>query len=208
MSNVDRLEIFGPYTTAERDALFLNINPQPYYMIFNSDTAQFEFWDGSGWQTVPSNGPTFEFVEIMSALTVRGSSNLGDSGADITTITGFLESTKMAGVLLEKQGDDTVAANDLDLGGGGNPDANAFEITGATQINAIKTTGWQNGALLTLLFASTPTVKHNTAGGAGTSPILFSGAVDFVASAGDTLTLRLTEIGGVQAWREISRAVI
>ena len=104
----------------------------------------------------------------------------------------------------EAQGADVASANDLTLG----TDGNTFEITGVTQINAITIADWQNGSAVKLLFTSTPTVKHNTAGGAGTVPILLAGAVDFVASAGDTLTLLLSEIGGVQAWRETGRAVI
>ena len=102
------------------------------------------------------------------------------------------------------QGVDVASANDLTLG----DDGNVFEITGATQINAITNTNWPSGSTITLLFSSTPTVKYNTAGGASTSIILLAGAVDFVASAGDTLALCLCEIGGVGAWREIGRAVI
>lgn len=102
-----------------------------------------------------------------------------------------------------KQGSDVASANDLTLG-----DGNTFEITGTTQINAITTTNWQNGAEVNLLFTSNPTVKHNTAGGANTSPILLSGSADFAASSGDILTLLLSEIGGTRAWREKSRTVI
>lgn len=105
--------------------------------------------------------------------------------------------------ILGFQGADTAAANDLTL-----PKGNSVEITGATQINAIVTTGWTLGSIVTLIFASTPTVKHNTAGGAGTAVILLAGAADFVASAGDTLTLIYSEQGGTNAWREFSRAVI
>jgi len=102
------------------------------------------------------------------------------------------------------QGADVASANDLTLGFGGD----SFEITGTTQINAIATATWQNGSMITLLFTSTPTVKHNTAGSTGTAVILLAGAADFVATAGDTLSLILSEIGGVQAWRETSRAII
>lgn len=106
--------------------------------------------------------------------------------------------------LNDAQGADVASANDLTLG----TDGNVFEITGTTQINAITTASWQNGALVTLLFTGSLTVKHNTAGGAGTARILLAGAADFSATAGDTLSLRLSEIGGTQAWRETGRAVI
>jgi len=102
------------------------------------------------------------------------------------------------------QGADVVAANNLVLG----TDGNTFEITGATQINLLSNLSWQNGAKITLLFASTPTVKHAQATSTTNITILLAGAADFVASAGDTLSLVLSEIGGTQAWREISRAVI
>jgi hypothetical protein len=82
--------------------------------------------------------------------------------------------------VLQSQGADVASANDLTLGG----DGNTFEITGNTQINAITTANWQNGALITLLFTSNPTVKHNTAGGAGTAVMLLAGAADFGATAG------------------------
>lgn len=112
--------------------------------------------------------------------------------------------SRFDGRMLQNQGADVASANDLTLGS----DGNVFEITGTTQINAITTSGWQNGSRITLLFTANPTVKHNTAGGAGTAVMLLAGAVDFTATAGDTLTLILSEIGGTQAWREAGRAVI
>lgn len=127
--------------------------------------------------------------------------------AGTETISGvwtFSSRLLMTGRLEAGQGADVAAANDLTLGA----DGNVFEITGTTQINAITTATWQNGSYITLLFASNPTVKHNTAGGAGTAVMLLAGAADFASTAGDTLTLVLSEIGGTQAWREVARAVI
>jgi hypothetical protein len=108
-----------------------------------------------------------------------------------------------AGRFQEKQGADVASANDLTLG----VDGSVFEITGATQINAITTTNWQNGGKITLLFTSNPTVKNNTAGGASTAVILLAGGADFAATSGDVLTLVYAEIGGTSAWREVSRSV-
>jgi hypothetical protein len=102
------------------------------------------------------------------------------------------------------QGLVVASANDLVLGNVGS----VFEVSGTTQINAIKTAGRSDGAVVTLLFQSTPTVKHNTAGGTGTAVILLAGAADFAASAGDTLQLMLCTISTVQAFRQISRTVI
>lgn len=109
-----------------------------------------------------------------------------------------------AGRMLDNQGADVASANDLTLGA----DGNTFEITGTTQVNRIVNTGWQNGATITLLFTSTPTVKDAQATAGANIIILLDGSVDFVASAGDTLTLQLSEIGGTQEWREIGRSVL
>lgn len=105
---------------------------------------------------------------------------------------------------LATQGADVGSANNLALGS----DGNVFEITGAVQINLISNIGFTNGTYVTLLFTSNPTVKHNQATSTTNITIQLAGAADFVASAGDTLTLVLSEIGGTQAWREVARAVI
>lgn len=98
------------------------------------------------------------------------------------------------------KGADVAAANDLTLGA----DGNYFTITGNTQINGIATANWLAGSMITLKFSGTPTVKHNTAAGAGFASLLLAGAADFVASADDTLTL----VYDGTTWREIARAVI
>lgn len=157
-------------------------------------------YNGSKSYMIPTSGVYFA---IGDKTNTSHSFNTNDD----LLVSGRLEVDEEAyfdGRLQESQGADIASANDLTLGS----DGNCFEITGTTQINAINTTDWQNGAVVTLLFTSTPTVKHNTSGGAGTVSMLLAGAADFAATAGDTLTLRLCEIGGTQAWREIGRAVI
>ena len=96
------------------------------------------------------------------------------------------------------QGSDVTAANDLTLGTG-----NAFKITGNTTINAITTIGWKDGSSITLRFTGTPTVKHNTTGGAGTAVMLLAGSVDL--SAANNTVLGLMLING--EWHEIYRKV-
>lgn len=113
-------------------------------------------------------------------------------------------SSRFDGRVVENQGADVSSANNLVLGS----DGNSWEITGTTQINLISNLGWQNGSIITLLFTSTPTVKHNQTTSSTNISIKLAGAVDFAATAGDTLTLLLSEIGGTQGWREIGRAVI
>lgn len=112
--------------------------------------------------------------------------------------------SRFDGRVLAAQGADIASAGDLSLG----VDGNTFEITGTTTINAINVAGWTLGSMVTLIFASTPTVSHNTAGGGGTAVILLAGAANFSATAGDTLTLRYSEQGGTNAWREMARTVI
>lgn len=148
------------------------------------------------------------------ALTITNASTVYVSGAPIQganmTLTNkyavFVDAgtVRLDGRVLFAQGADVGSANDLTLGS----DGNVFEITGAVQINAITIAGWQNGSMITMLFTSNPVVKHNTAGGAGTAVMLLAGAGDFASTAGDTITLVLSEIGGTQAWREVGRAVI
>lgn len=122
----------------------------------------------------------------------------GASGANMLVLENGM--VKVAGRLQPAKGANIAAANNLTLGA----DGTLFHITGATQINAITTTNWQAGSEITLIFDSTPTVKHNTAGGAGTAVLLLAGAVDFVATANDTLTL----VYDGTSWFEKARSVI
>jgi hypothetical protein len=97
------------------------------------------------------------------------------------------------------KGTDTAAANDLTL-----PlDGNSFTITGNTTINAITTANWQAGSIIHLIFTGTPTVKHNTAGGAGTATMKLAAGVDFVISKNPTVLGLLYD--GTN-WLEISRS--
>lgn len=76
------------------------------------------------------------------------------------------------------------AANNLVLGA-----ANVNIISGSTTINAITTSGWNSGAEVALIFTGSPTVKNNTAGGAGTAKILLDGSVDLAAAPNTVLGL-------------------
>ena len=97
-----------------------------------------------------------------------------------------------------KLGAAVAAANDLTLG----YDGNVFHITGATQINAITTTGWQAGSEITLIFDSTPLVKSTTAGGGSTALLNLASGVDFAATAKDVLKL----LYDGSEWFEVSRS--
>lgn len=195
-----RIEIMGPFTDAERDALVANGNMPVNTIIFNSDADRFEFWTGSDWRGVLGNDPIFTGTVSAAALDIAGSVITLSAGAATFTALIYMFGAR----LNQSQGADVASANNLVVG----LDGNVFEITGATQINLLSVSDWQLGAVVTLLFASTPTVKHGQATSSNDTTILLAGGVDFVASAGDTLTLCICEIGGVLAWREISRVVI
>lgn len=69
-------------------------------------------------------------------------------------------------------------------------DANTFVVTGAsTTINALADTGWKDGSHITLKFTNAQTVKHNTAGGAGTHPFFLAGSLDLTTAADTILGL-------------------
>lgn len=112
---------------------------------------------------------------------------------------GTVNSFSIGNRTMGKQGADVASANDTTLSQG-----NYFDITGNTTINGIASAGWTAGSVVVLQFDSTPTVKHNTAASAGFASLLLAGAVDFVASANDTLTL----VYDGTTWRETGRAVI
>jgi len=99
------------------------------------------------------------------------------------------------------QGATKASANNLVLG----TDGNRFQISGSTQINLIDNSSWQGGAIVTLHFQSTPTVKHNQAASGNNKPIMLSGSVDFVAAANGRLVLQYDSTDGV--WYEIGRTV-
>lgn len=122
----------------------------------------------------------------------------GTISAAAMTMTGTL--TMSSARTLWAKGADVASANDITLGNG-----NHFQITGTTQINRITTTSWQAGSIVTFKFTSTPTLKHQGAANSGAlARVNLAGAVDFVATANDTITLLYDGTD----WFELARAVI
>lgn len=127
------------------------------------------------------------------AIWIKGGVSQFDNGIEVNGSQGIFNggllvsasAAVFTGRVLEGQGTPVASANDLTLGS----DGNTFFITGNTTINAITTTNWAAGAHITLIFQGTPTVKHNTAGGAGTAPMLLQGSVDIAAAANTLLGL-------------------
>lgn len=134
------------------------------------------------------NFPDTGFSRISANRIAMGNGTFGNATA--TVVAARFQGAKGASV---------AAANDLTLGS----DGQSFVITGNTQINAITTSTWNAGSGITLIFTGTPTVKHNTAGGAGTAPFLLSGGVDFAAS--NPVVMKFIYDG--YNWQEVSRSI-
>lgn len=106
---------------------------------------------------------------------------------------------------IEAQGADVASTTNLVLGS----DGNAFELTGTTKVDLISNLSWQNGAIVTIIANESVTIDHGTTTSTTNITIRLAGAADFAMTAGDTLTLLLSETTAEgQAWRELARAAI
>jgi hypothetical protein len=106
------------------------------------------------------------------------------------------------GLVQNFQGTDVAStAGVMTLNGTGN----VYEITGTNTITAIANTNLKNGYEVTFVFTSTATLTDGTANSGANIGIELLGNANFTAAAGNTVTLVLSEIGGTQRWREISR---
>jgi hypothetical protein len=157
-----------------------------------------DYYDG------PSN-PTLKTIKMLNVGTPGAgtiqlySNNTLGTTLSPTTVTTSGSIITTAGRIQGFKGADVASVGAMVLGQG-----NFFVITGTTTINQIAKTDWQAGSIVTLKFNDTVTVKYAIAGDATYKPFLLSGAVDFVASINDTLTL----IFDGDYWREIARTVI
>jgi hypothetical protein len=114
---------------------------------------------------------------------------IAGSNVTFTNVYGALVKTGnfrvAAGRTIQAKGADVASANNLTLGS----DGNSFTITGTTQVNAITTANWAAGSRVTLIFSGALTLKHNTAGGAGTAPFKLQGSVDLTTAADTVLVV-------------------
>lgn len=132
-----------------------------------------------------------------AASTEISVSNGSIFAAAVARSAGYVE---VYGRFEQHKGTNTAAANNLTL-----PlDGNLFVISGNTQINAITTSNWVAGSHITLIFTGIPTVKHNTAGGAGTARIFLAGSTDLIVLTANTLLGLVYD--GTQ-WQETYRKV-
>jgi hypothetical protein len=136
---------------------------------------------------------------LNNGLTLTGTNGqLGGTLLHNTNLFGAGFYTAFVGGRVElSQGVAVASAGNFTVGN----DGNLFSVTGNTQINAITNTNWNAGSEIGLIFTGTPTLKNNTAGGAGTSPMLLAGSTDYTAAAGDYIGLRFDGF----FWHETSR---
>lgn len=133
----------------------------------------------------------------------------GPSGAILDLQTGSYPSYDNATFYINgrtnpKQGADVASvAGAIALG----RDGNTFEITGTNAITLISNVNWANGAIIYLVFTSTATLTDGTANSGTDIGMELAGNANFTGSADDVITLVLSEVGGTQRWREVSRSV-
>ena len=123
---------------------------------------------------------------------------LGTNDTEVMRIDGNQNALLNSARFQQTQGADVASTNNLVLGG----DGNDFEITGTTDINLISNLTWQNGSTIRLYFRSTATIKDAQATSTTNITILLDGSADFNPTAGDNIQLTLSNLDGVQAWRE------
>lgn len=183
------------------DAVSQQAKFNPIWLKWFLDLAQVLSESGGGGGGINHNlldslqgGTTNEYYHLSAAIF---NALMGTSGS--ITPSGIQLN---GGRLKEAQGAAVTAANSLTLG----TDGNYFQVAGATQINILDASSWTGGSVVTLKFNSNPTVKHNQAASGNFKSIMLAGAVDFAATASDTLTLRYDSTD--TKWYEIGRAVI
>lgn len=147
----------------------------------------------------PALVPVFDVHDTVISFVTDNAVDIGATGANRPKDLYLSGNATVGGRILGAKGTDVASANDMTLTSG-----NYFDVTGAVQINGILITGWTAGSVVVLQFDGAPTVKHNTAASANYASLMLAGAGDFLASAGDTLTL----VYDGTYWRETARTVI
>lgn len=157
--------------------------------------------DGGAFSSTPGTTDSFGFVAALVDLTASVPAGayafrwrLGNEVYGPTTIT-YSAAAKITG----SQGAAVASAAGIAV------PSNRAQITGTTQIDRVNSSGWTAGSVITLMFQGAVTVRHNQANSGTERPIMLAGAVSFVASANDQLTLQLDSDN---KWYELARAVI
>lgn len=196
---------YGVNSTLVFSGNLLGVNPSAplnfYQTITQIDSFTFTLNTPTGrHDTVRISLPTNGFISnLNNGLTLTGS--LGQLGGPLVQNTlinggGFylaIQGNRFA----TGMGASIAAANNLTTGN----DGNLFQVTGLTQINAITSTNWPSGSEISFVFTSTPVLKNNTIGGAGTAPLQLAGSIDYQAAPGDYIKFQYDG----SFWHEESR---
>lgn len=185
--------------------------PLSYHLIIKDTTETITYFDqdniagaaynslfDNSWILKDNSDPTKKLQFQLSGITtgtIRTKTVADTNGTLLDSLYGVMGAARFE----TTQGAQLTAANDLTLG----TDGNIFQVAGNTQINRIASANWQNGAVITLLFTGTPTIKNGQATGGGFAVLRLAGTADLVAANGTVLTLGLI----TSEWQEISRKV-
>lgn len=175
----------------------------------NQNTAIAEFTGSAGALTIPAGTTSvvatasFSEPNITATGTVTLASTVYINNAPTEGTTNFAQyiaagTFAARGRANHAQGSSVASASQLTLGEG-----NHFIITGTTAINTITTTGWLDGAKVTLAFASAGATIANAASAAGllAANVLMGSAGTYTARANDCVTLILTSTGAsTKSW--------
>lgn len=157
---------------------------------------------------------TININDNLTGVDFTGTTLKGNNGKDWSPVLGDAMTCTFDGTnwycivsnnnrpAMATQGAAVASTNNLALG----TDGSRFQISGGTQINLLDSSTWQGGAIVTLHFQGGLTVKHNQAPSTTFKPFMLTGAVDFVATANDQLTLQYDSTD--TKWYELARAVI
>lgn len=118
-----------------------------------------------------SSLPAYTTIGLPAAASTPTSTVVYDSTRGVPV---YNNGSSWVSLSAYSKGADTACANDLQLPS----NDTLFKITGNTTLNAIKTNTLTIGKPFTLWFTGTPIISHNTAGGAGTLPLLLNGSMN------------------------------
>jgi len=155
---------------------------------------------------IGSSGSNKAYRMDGTGLKIGTNADIHTSGTESLDVTGngLFTGTVNAARALSKQGADIAStAGAMTLG----TDGTSFEITGTNTITLLSNVGWANGNEVTLMFTGAATLTDGTANSGTDIGMELAANANFVASAGATIKLILSEIGGTQRWREVSRSV-
>jgi len=151
---------------------------------------------------VLANVADLSLIAGVSGKAIRFTVGGYSSTSEVAVMTNQL--TQIKNRLSGTQGADVASvAGTMTLG----TDGNVFEITGTNAIDRITNTNYVNGSEITLLFTSTASLTDGTANSGTAIGMELNANTNFTGSAGASITLTLSEIGGTQRWREKCRSV-